>query len=307
MSAAVQADGDGLALRAISGSCAGNKITGSLSYGGDRGITGTLQTDVLSLGSVLQLALGPPRPVKAGQVWSSAPFAAPIKLPPTLVAVHIGAFGLAGAGIARDADFDLALAEGQLGLNHFSAKLGSGRLLGDLTLRRSGAIAAAEGHLSLDHYALDLPTAKASSRANSILRERARAPTRSLPGLPVPVRSPLPNFCFCAAIRAHSPASSAMSRRTGSASTRRRSIARSRMRSTSTRLRLRPRISMRASQRACCGLTGKGATPACRHQRRDAGYTGRARSKDAAVRSKQRSDAPCLATELERCAATSRR
>jgi hypothetical protein len=160
VSAAVQADGDGLGLRAIRGSCAGNKITGSLSYGGDRGVTGTLQTDALSLGSVLQLALGPPRPLKAGQVWSSAPFAMPIKLPPALVALHAGAFDLAGAGVARDADFDLALAEGQLGINHFSAKLGGGRLLGDLTLRRSGATVAAEAHMSLDHYALDLPTAK---------------------------------------------------------------------------------------------------------------------------------------------------
>ncbi|MGP8232185.1 MAG: AsmA family protein [Methylovirgula sp.] len=160
VSAAVQADGDGLVLRAISGSCAGNKIAGSLSYSGDRGVTSTLQTDALSLGAVLQLALGPPRPVKSGQLWSSAPFAAPIKLPPALVAMHVGVLGLAGAGVARDADFNLALAEGQVGLKNFSAKLGGGRLLGDLTLRRSGATAAAEGHMSLDHYALDLPTAK---------------------------------------------------------------------------------------------------------------------------------------------------
>ncbi|MDR3407453.1 MAG: AsmA family protein, partial [Methylovirgula sp.] len=160
VSAAVQADGDGLVLRAISGSCAGNKIAGSLSYGGDRGVTGTLQTDTLSLGAVLQLALGPPRPVKGGQLWSSAPFAAPIELPPALIAVHVGAFGLAGAGVARDADFNLALAVGQVGLKNFSAKLAGGRLLGDLTLRRSGATAAAEAHMGLDHYALDLPIVK---------------------------------------------------------------------------------------------------------------------------------------------------
>lgn len=161
LSAGVQMDSDGLALKELSGTCGGNKIAGSLSYGGDRGLTGTLQTDTLSLGALLQLALGPPRPVKPGALWSDTPFAPPVKLPPALVALHAGAFSLTPTIAARDADFDLSLAGGQMGLQHFSAKLGEGRLLADLTLQRDGATAAAAGHFSIDDYALNLPTARA--------------------------------------------------------------------------------------------------------------------------------------------------
>jgi hypothetical protein len=160
MSAAIAASGEGVTLRAIRGACAGNKIAGSLSYGADRGVTGMLQMDRLSLGAVLQGALGPPHPTKAGHIWSSTPFAPPLALPPALVALHVGALDLAGAGLAREADFNLALAPGQVGLKNFSAKLGGGRLFGDLLLRRSGATAALAGHLRLDHYGLNLPTAK---------------------------------------------------------------------------------------------------------------------------------------------------
>ncbi|WP_297295814.1 AsmA family protein [uncultured Methylovirgula sp.] len=161
LSAALEAGGDGLLLKALTGTCAGNKIAGSLSYAPDRGVTGTLETDRLALGALLQLALGPPRPAKPGALWSDVPFAAPVTLPPALVALHAGTFSIAPTIDAHDADFDLSLAGGQIGLQHFSAKLGEGRLFADLTLQRDGTTAAAAGHLSLDDYALDLPTARA--------------------------------------------------------------------------------------------------------------------------------------------------
>ena len=195
LSAAAQIGGDGFALRALSGTCGNNKLSGDLSYSVDKGVTGTLQTDALSLGALLQLALGPARPPKRGAVWSDAPFAASTTLPPALVALHAGSFALTSGIVAQSADFNLLLAGGQVGLQHFSAKLGAGRLFADLTMRRSGATAAAEGHLSLDHYALDVTTARGQVSENSISPEPGRAHPHSSLGLPARARSPSPIFC----------------------------------------------------------------------------------------------------------------
>jgi hypothetical protein len=160
LSAATQLDAAGVVLNALSGSCGSAKISGSLSYAGDRGVTGTLQTDNLSLGALLQIGLGPTRRLKPGVLWSDLPFAAPIKVPPALVSMHVGTFQLTSSLTAQDADFNLLLASGEVALQHFSAKLNSGRLLADLTLRRDGAAAAVQSHINTSHVALDVPTAR---------------------------------------------------------------------------------------------------------------------------------------------------
>ena len=183
LSAAAQIGGDGLALRALSGTCGNNKLSGDLAYSADKGVTGTLQTDALSLGALLQLALGPARPAKRGAVWSDAPFAAPTTLPPALVALHAGSFALTSGIVAQSADFNLLLAGGQVGLQHFSAKLGAGRIFADLTMRRSGATAAAEGHLSLDHYALDVPTARGQVSGKFDFAGTGQSPATLIAGL----------------------------------------------------------------------------------------------------------------------------
>jgi hypothetical protein len=183
LSAAAQIGGDGFALRALSGTCGNNKLSGDLSYSVDKGVTGTLQTDALSLGALLQLALGPARPPKRGAVWSDAPFAASTTLPPALVALHAGSFALTSGIVAQSADFNLLLAGGQVGLQHFSAKLGAGRLFADLTMRRSGATAAAEGHLSLDHYALDVTTARGQVSGKFDFAGTGQSPSTLIAGL----------------------------------------------------------------------------------------------------------------------------
>ncbi len=183
LSAAAQIGNDGLALRALSGTCGSNKLSGDLAYSADKGVTGTLQTDALSLGALLQLALGPARPAKRSAVWSDAPFAAPITLPPTLISFHAGSFGLMSGIVAQGADFNLTLASGQVGLQHFSAKLAGGRIFADLTMRRSGATAAAEGHLSLDHYVLDLPTARGQVSGKFDFAGTGQSPATLIAGL----------------------------------------------------------------------------------------------------------------------------
>ncbi len=119
----------GLTLRALSGTCGVNKISGDLTYSAEKGVTGTLQTEALSLGTLLQLALGPARTAKRSAVWSEAPFAPPMTLPPALIALHVGSLGLTSSVVAQDADFNLMLAPNQFGLQHFSAKLGAGSYL----------------------------------------------------------------------------------------------------------------------------------------------------------------------------------
>ncbi len=58
-----------------------------------------------------------------------------------------------------------------------------GRIFADLTLRRSGATAAAEGHLSLDHYALDLPTARGQVSGKFDFAGTGQSPATLVAGL----------------------------------------------------------------------------------------------------------------------------
>ncbi len=71
----------------------------------------------------------------------------------------------------------------------------AGRIFADLTLRRSGATAAAEGHLSLDHYALDLPTARGQVSGKFDSPAPGRAPLHWSRGLRGPGRSMSPISC----------------------------------------------------------------------------------------------------------------
>jgi AsmA family len=163
--ATLDAGNNGIALGKIAGTFAGGKIGGRLAYTTDKGITGALDTDAMSLATLVALALGAPQPPKPGALWSDLEFApVEINLPPTNLAMSVAHFDLWPQISGRDAQFDLAIAGGETGLefaiHHLAMKLGAGRVDADLTLRRSGPNAAAQGHLSLRDYALDLPSAR---------------------------------------------------------------------------------------------------------------------------------------------------
>ncbi len=106
-----------------------------------------------------------------------------MQLTHALIELHVGSLGQTSSVVAQDADFNLMLAPNQFGLQHFSAKLGAGRIFADLTLRRSGATAAAEGHLSLDHYALDLPTARGQVSGKFDFAGTGQSPATLVAGL----------------------------------------------------------------------------------------------------------------------------
>jgi hypothetical protein len=163
--ATLDAGDNGIALGNLAGTFAGEKIAGRLAYTSDKGITGALNTDTMSLATLVALALGPPQPPNPGALWSDVKFApVEINLPPTNLAMSVANFDLWPQISGRDAQFDLAIAGGEMGLefaiHHLAMKIGAGRADADFTLRRSGPNAAAQGHLSLRDYALDLPSAR---------------------------------------------------------------------------------------------------------------------------------------------------
>ncbi len=163
--ATLDAGGNGIALGNLAGTFAGGKIAGRLAYAADKGVTGALDTDAMSLATLVALALGAPQPPKPGALWSDLKFApVEINLPPTDLAMSVANFDLWPQISGRDAQFDLAIAGGETGLelaiHHLAMKIGAGSADADFTLRRSGPNAAAQGHLSLRDYALDLPSAR---------------------------------------------------------------------------------------------------------------------------------------------------
>ncbi len=163
VSATLDAGGNGVALSNLAGTFAGSKIAGHLAYRTDKGITGALDTDEMSLANLVQLALGPPQQPKPGAFWSDLKFAAvEINPPPTNFAMSVANFDLWPQISGRDAHFDLAITGGEMGLefaiHHLAMKIGAGSADADLTLRRNGPNAAAQGRLRLRDCELDVPS-----------------------------------------------------------------------------------------------------------------------------------------------------
>jgi hypothetical protein len=162
-SAGIDVGGDGLALSNLSGTFAGNKIAGYLVYAADKGVTGALETDTMSLAELVALALGAPQ--QSAALWSDVKFAAAeINPPPMHLAVKAANFDLWPQISGRDAHFDLAITGGEtgldLGIHNLAMKIGAGSAEANLTLRRDGASAAAEGHLRLQDCDFALPSAR---------------------------------------------------------------------------------------------------------------------------------------------------
>ncbi len=166
LAADIDARPTNVSLRKISGHFAGTQIAGQLGYDvGEKHLIGALDAERLSLASLFALALGEASPPQAGSLWSDAKFtAAMIDPPPTTLTLTAKRFDLWPDLSGRDARLGLAISGGRAGLKlalqHFAMKIGAGSVVGDLTLRRDGANAAAAGHLELSVYDLMLPSAQ---------------------------------------------------------------------------------------------------------------------------------------------------
>jgi hypothetical protein len=175
--------GETIALPKLSGSVAGAKFAGALSWtppptidlsaiSGDvavaqsvageaaavSGLTGEISLDRASLSALLSIGFGPPAPAKPGVRWSEAKFADPVLLPlPGEVKLRIGALDLGDAGGAKNFESRLRMEPTRLELDDVALDAGPTRLTGRAVLRRDGPTAALSGAFDAENLGLDRP------------------------------------------------------------------------------------------------------------------------------------------------------
>ncbi|MFV0280611.1 MAG: hypothetical protein ACK5JM_07605, partial [Rhodoblastus sp.] len=142
-------DGQGLALHKIDAEVSGVRASGDLQRDWAGVISGALAIERLSASDLAGLVLGPAQPAASGAVWPSLKFAPSRFDPPQAnIALDVAHLDL-GAGIAaRDAHMNLALGPGALVAQDMAMALGTGRLSGEIALRREGAAATFRARLS---------------------------------------------------------------------------------------------------------------------------------------------------------------
>ncbi len=155
----------GFALDNLKAQAFGVALKGALagSNEGRRGLTGSIDAESLPASALFALVLGAPEPVKAGALWSSLAFApAAFELPDARIALRLHDMPLPAilpaALSARDASMTFAAGPGFLQMQGLAFELGSGRVAGDVTLRRTGADVSLESKLDVAELSLDLPS-----------------------------------------------------------------------------------------------------------------------------------------------------
>jgi uncharacterized protein involved in outer membrane biogenesis len=162
---------DDIAVAQLKGAMAGSNVAGDLIYrqSPDADVAkktdppqaevhGALRFDHLSFGGLAALSLGPPQPIKAGDVWSDQKFSTGLLDPPRAdITLNIDKFDLGADLSAKDSALRLKLAEGAVIFDSLSMRLGGGAVLGHATLRRDGANAALSGEIALNAIAIDRP------------------------------------------------------------------------------------------------------------------------------------------------------
>jgi uncharacterized protein involved in outer membrane biogenesis len=176
LSADLALRGGQLAAPRLTGSVAGSKVDGKLTWrlvapevvdpdvalaqsiageapGSKAEVAGDLSLDRANLAGLLGLMLGAPQSHAA-----DAGFAPPSLDPPPLdLNLRIGALDLGAGQTARRASVRLRMDRGRLDLDDVEMDLGGARATGRLTLRRDAALAAVTGEASVEPVAVDQP------------------------------------------------------------------------------------------------------------------------------------------------------
>ncbi len=162
---ATLADGR-LAFDGIAGSAWGARLAGDLALSAADGPaappkwTGALSLERLSLPALAQIALGPARLTKPGEIWSSTPFAAGMaRAPLAELDLTIAELRLSDAVSVADARMSLSLSPGVVAVENVRGRLPDGTISGRATLRRDGPMASLLASLALDQAAFAMPAA----------------------------------------------------------------------------------------------------------------------------------------------------
>ncbi len=145
----------GVEFTAISGSAFGTRVAGALKaarpLNGRLAVTGSLIADRMSLAALSGLALGPPKPIKAGALWSDERFSPGLADPPdTRIDLRAGLLDLRGGLQGREASLSVRLDSGLVELDGISMRVGATSVGGRLSLRREKAEASLAGRLQFE-------------------------------------------------------------------------------------------------------------------------------------------------------------
>ncbi len=171
-----------LAAPRISGSLAGAKVAGALSWNPSTlsvsdldpdvavaqriagetpispgaEISGEISLDRANAAALAALPFGPAAPAKTGARWSEAKFAPPILTPPQSdVRLRIGALDFGAGAPARNFSGRLRTGGGKFELAEMGFELAGGQVSGDVSVRRDGATAALTGKVAADAINID--------------------------------------------------------------------------------------------------------------------------------------------------------
>ena len=159
LSGTVRLTPNGLETSNLDGKCASSHMTGNLAADWTNALTmrGNLQLDQIDLSTILSPIFGAEQPIKAGALWSDAPFQTSLgDLPNSQIQLKIGKLAL-GTFSAQDVTLGLDLGIGHEGLNPVEMKLWNGILTGSASLRRSGASGSLNADMQFEQFKLTGP------------------------------------------------------------------------------------------------------------------------------------------------------
>ncbi len=152
----------GSSLENLKGEVAGVALSGALNSDEDR-LTGSIELDRLSAGTLFGLVLGPPEPAKVGALWPSLAFAPEaFDLPKASVNLIVHDLALPAplfppGAVAKNAHMNVETSPGLLALKNLKLDMAGGRAGGEITLRRAGGDASLDSRLAFSDIALDVP------------------------------------------------------------------------------------------------------------------------------------------------------
>lgn len=158
----------GLALDQIVAAISGAQIRGALSRAGAGPIGGRLALDRLAASDLAALVLGAPQPAPAGALWPRLKFSSPhFELPNAEIALEVARLDFGGDISARDATMRMTMGPGLLAAKDLAAKIGDGRIAGEVALRRESGAAMAKARLTAEN--LSFSSGPFSARASGLV------------------------------------------------------------------------------------------------------------------------------------------
>jgi hypothetical protein len=192
LSGALSVNTDGARLSGLSGALAGSRVNGELVFAAPARealsldqllalakrdvdtattppqpvVTGALEFDRASAGTLLSLLFGRPGPVRPGEIWSQSKFGPSLLSPPlAAISLKVGLFDF-GVGLGKALSTRFEMDKDRITLEDAKMSLNGGSASGTLSVRRDRAGATVSGSLALAGVSIDRPALHAKFDAD---------------------------------------------------------------------------------------------------------------------------------------------